>query len=464
MQATIPSGEELIQVTLPDRTQLVRPGIGLPLPPEPDPALPVARALAAPLDLPPLADLARPGMRVTLAFDDPTVPCYGPLWETAVPLILDALERGGVRRRDVTLLCANALHRKFTRDELAALLGEDLVAEFGERILCHDAEDRDNLVHLGTTPSGYDVEVNRLVVDADLTVYLNAGTTRGFNGGWKSICVGLSTWRSIRWHHDPDRMSMSIERNRMHEVLDEMGALVEARLGPERIFKVETVLANPVQVATVFAGSVGATRAAALDIVRRHTVARRELLPNAVDVVVYGVPAWSPYAAFASMNPLLTLVSTGLGYLGGVIEALGKPGCSVILATPCPDRWDDVHHPSYREVWERVLTQTRDPYELMPRFESDFAGRSDYVARYRTGFGFHPLHGLMAAFPLKRLRHAGTVFVAGPARPSTIRHLGLQPVPAVEAAIAAAESIHGPHASIGLVQYPPAFNRQLSKM
>ena len=55
-------------------------------------------------------------------------------------------------------------------------------------------------------------------------MYLNASTTRGFSGGWKSICVGLSSYRSIRHHHSPDTMSMSLERNLMHEALDRMGA------------------------------------------------------------------------------------------------------------------------------------------------------------------------------------------------------------------------------------------------
>ena len=65
------------------------------------------------------------------------------------------------------------------------------------------------------------------------------------------------------------------------------------------------------------------------------------------------------------MNPILTLISSGLGYLGGYIEALGKPGCTVVLATPCPETWDMEHHPSYSEAWDRVLPQTRDPYEIM---------------------------------------------------------------------------------------------------
>ncbi|MEW6442605.1 MAG: lactate racemase domain-containing protein [bacterium] len=461
MEKQLVFGDKWITARLPgDRTHLPSAaGLDLPLPPVEDLAGAVRSALAHPLDRPPLREMARPGRRVTIAFDDPTVPCYAPVWESAIPILLEELGQAGVDRGRVTLLCANAVHRKFAPEELARILGEPLVREFGDRLLCHDAEDPDNLVHLGRTAAGHDVELNRLVVDSDLTIYVNTSCTRGFSGGWKSVCVGLSTWRSIRWHHTPDLMSMSLERNPLHEILDQMGALVEEKIGPERIFKLETILANPLQVARMWSGSVGAARRAALEVLRVHHVARRDLLPQKADIVLYGVPDWSPYASFSVMNPLLTLVSTGLGYLGGVIEALGKPGCTVVLATPCPDRWDEVHHPSYREVWDRVLAESRDPYRIMELFEPEFSGRADYLAKYRTGFGFHPVHGLMATHPLKRLRHASGVIVAGIREPRLARHLGFGAASTVEEAIAAAEEVHGKTATIACVQYPMALSR-----
>src|SRR6266542_3708750 len=141
-----------------------------------------------------------------------------------------------------------------------------------------------------------------------------------------------------------------------------------------------------------------------------------------------------------------------------MIEALGKPGCTVILATPCPERWDDEHHPSYREVWERVLPETRDPYEASRRFEAEYATRSDYIDRYRFGFGFHPVHAIMALFPLKRLRHAGRVIVAGAEQPGLVRHVGFTPSATVEAAVP--EAIDASReATVALVRYPAAVNR-----
>jgi hypothetical protein len=189
------------------------------------------------------------------------------------------------------------------------------------------------------------------------------------------------------------------------------------------------------------------TRAAALEVLTALHPPRRSAAEPA-DVVIYGLPNYSPYATFSRMNPMLTLISTGLGYAGGYIEALGKPGCSVILATPCPEGWDMEHHPAYPEVWDRILTQTLDPYEISDRFLNEFASRADYIDLYRNGYAFHPIHAILATHPLKRLRHAARVFVAGAENPETPRHIGFIPTATVEEAIAEAERIHGRDCSI----------------
>ena len=453
-------GDGFTTARLPDDTRFPGAGVSVALEPSVDLGATIRTALDSPVDRPPLKDQVRPGAKVTVAFDDPTVPCYAPVWETALPMIVTELERGGVKTRDIDFVCANALHRKFTLDELARTIGAAFVAAHRDRIECHDAEDPDGLSHLGTTDEGWDVVLNRKVVDSDLTIYLNCSTMRGFSGGWKSVCVGLSDYRSIKHHHTPDIMSMSMDRNHMHAMLDEMGALVERELGPDRIFKLETVLANPLAVHNVYGGSVGATRAAVMDKLRAVQPARRDMLDEPVDIVVYGVPAWSPYAAFSHTNPILDLISTGLGYLGGVIQAFGKPGCTVVLATPCPDRWDERHHASYPEVWADVLPVTRDPDEARTRFEPQLAERADLIERYRYDNAFHPVHAVMALYPLKRLRHAGRVIVAGAEDDRIPRHCGFEAAPTVEAAIAMARETHGSEATVALVDYPQAFNRQ----
>jgi len=451
-QVSLPYGDSTLQAELPQRTTLVGGGGGARIQPVRDQKAAVGDAIANPLGLPRVNALVKPGARVLIAFDDPTAPSFGPVRGLAIEAVLEELREAGVPEENVTLVCANALHRKWTRDELARIIGEELVQRFGDRLMCHDAEDAENIVNLGTTESGYDVDVHRLVVESDLTVYVNAANHLGFNGGWKSVAVGLSTWQSIRHTHTPDGMSMSVRGNRMHHVFEEQGRFIEQKLG-RRVSKFETVLANAATIGACWAGGVDECRAAALEMLASMHAPRRSQGEPA-DIVVYGVPDWSPYATFAKMNPVLTLVSSALGYLGGYIEALGKPGCSVIIATPCPEQWDMEHHPSYKEVWERVIPATKDPYEITARFGEEFATHAGYIDRYRNGVAFHPVHGILATHPLKRLKHAARVYVAGAQDPAVPKHLGFIATATVEEAIAQAERIHGADATIVCVRNP----------
>ncbi len=454
MQEQIVFGAKTIPVTLPDDVITAPPGLSTTLTATEDIHGAIKNALQNPLGRPPLHKLVAPGSRVTIAFDDPTVPCFAPVWEPAINLVIAELEKGGVKRSNITLVSAGGIHRKFTRLELARIIGEDLVKEFGYRLICHDAEDQSNLSYLGTTQNGYEVEINKLVTDSDLTVYINTVVWRGFNGGWKSICVGLASYRCIRWHHTPDSMSMSMNKNRMHEILDEMGELVEDTIGKDRIFKIETVLANPLQVHNVWAGGIFECRKAALELMKSELKPRREILKEKADIVLYGIPNWSPYAAFSVMNPMLTMISTGLGYFGGVIEAMGKPGCTVIMASPVPDVWHHEHHPTHKEIWDQILPHYRDPYKIVDLFEDDFAHRPEYIYKYRHCYGFHPMHGIMVTHPLKRLRHAGHIIVAGAENPSLVNHVGFEPSRTVEEAIDMARERHGKDASVAFVKYP----------
>ena len=61
-----------------------------------------------------------------IAFDDPTAPSFGPVRRLAIEAILEELQEAGVPEENVRLLCANALHRRWTREELARILARCL--------------------------------------------------------------------------------------------------------------------------------------------------------------------------------------------------------------------------------------------------------------------------------------------------------------------------------------------------
>src|SRR5690242_18171209 len=202
MNVALPYADGTLTVTLPAGARVLSSAPALALPPLADLDGAVRGALASPLGLPRIGALVRPSSRVTIAFDDHTTGSFGPIRPVAIRAVLDELAAAGVARSQVRLVCANALHRMCRPTELARLLDDDLLREFGDRLICHDAEDPGAIADLGVTAEhGYPVEVSRHVTESDLTVYVNTNYIRGFTGGWKSVCIGLSTWRSIRVTH-----------------------------------------------------------------------------------------------------------------------------------------------------------------------------------------------------------------------------------------------------------------------
>src|SRR5271156_914384 len=136
----LPFGDGSVQVQLPDRTQVVKASQpNARIAPAADEAAAVRAALEQPLGMPRIGELVRPSSRLLIAFDDPTVPSYGSIRRLAIEGVLAELAAAGVTDEQAPVVCANALHRKWTHEEVAAGLGEEIVRRFAKRLACHDA-------------------------------------------------------------------------------------------------------------------------------------------------------------------------------------------------------------------------------------------------------------------------------------------------------------------------------------
>jgi len=80
MQEHMVFGEKTIPVNLPDDVVSAPPGLSTTLTAIEDVQGAIQKALKNPLGRPPLYELVAPGSCVTIAFDDPTVPCFAPVW------------------------------------------------------------------------------------------------------------------------------------------------------------------------------------------------------------------------------------------------------------------------------------------------------------------------------------------------------------------------------------------------
>src|SRR5690606_27710280 len=222
-----------------------------PLEPLEDVDASIRHALDNPIgDSEPLRALLRPGMKLTIAFDDislPLPPMRRPdVRQRIIEAVLDQAAAAGVD--DVHLIAALALHRRMTEAELRHAVGDRVYDAFAPHGLLynHDAEDPDNLAFLGTTPHGEEVEINKRAAESDLLVYVNINLV-SMDGGHKSTATGLASYRSLRHHHNVRTMRhstsfMDRHASELHSSNWRMGKVI--RDAGVRIFQIETTLNN----------------------------------------------------------------------------------------------------------------------------------------------------------------------------------------------------------------------------
>ncbi len=166
--------------------------------PEYDQETIVRNALDNPYESPGLEELAKGKKNVVVITSDHTRPVPS---SVTMPVILEKLRKGNPDI-DVTILLATAFHRPTTREEMIFKFGEKIVAE--EKIINHDCKDMENLTYLGILPSGAELWLNRLALEADLLIaegFIEPHFFAGYSGGRKSILPGIAGEKTVLTNH-----------------------------------------------------------------------------------------------------------------------------------------------------------------------------------------------------------------------------------------------------------------------
>jgi len=500
-------GEQLRLEKLPaDRTRIIYPPE--PLAPLAHPEAAIRRALLEPIDSDPLPTLLFPGMKLTIAFDDislPLPPMRRPdIRQRVIEAVLDLAAEAGVD--DVHIIAALALHRRMTEVELRHAVGDRVYDAFEPRgaLYNHDAEDPDGMTMIGETRHGEEVQISTRAAESDLIVYVNINLV-SMDGGWKSTATGLSGYQALRHHHNVatmrqsksfmDQESSELHRSnwRQGEVLSKAGI---------KIFQIETTVNNdlygdgPLSVlakrewewnvrdrATFLAARTGLDRlspqarrkvlhgwrapygltsvqAGEVEAVHRITTANvyeQQLVPveGQTDVLALGLPYISPYNVNSIMNPILVMC-LGLGYFFNLYKGrpLVREGGVLIMSHPTQPEFHPVHHPSYIDFFEEVLADTTDPLEIEQKYEKRFAEDEWYRHLYRTSYAYHGVHPFyMWYWGSHALEHLGGVVVVG-GDPSTVRRLGFRPASTMDDAFEIASDVVGRHPTISHIHVP----------
>lgn len=437
MKVDLEYGDDVQTVELPDHTVVIPAGPAAHEPPPlADPVAATRAALRDPLGSAPLAGLARRGSRVTIAFPDRVKGgAHGTAHrKVSIPLIVAELERAGVRRADITLVCATGLHRKNRREEFEHYLGREVLEMFDPaRIVNHDAEDPAGIAALPDSQLGDPVQVSRLVTDSDLTVLIGhaAGNPYGgFSGGYKMPATGLTTWRSIRGHHTPGTMHRGdflpvSTGSHFRRQLTAIGQQMEAAM-PQPFFTVDAVLDSQSRQLGVFAGAIGAVERASWPLAARRTDI--ELAGGPADVLLVGVPRSFHYGNGMGSNPILMTQAIGAA-LARARGAL-RPYPVVIATSVCDGWFNETEFPAYRQVFD-LLGSVNHPAEMVS-LEEQVCAEYEWIYRYRYRYGYHPFHAFSMVYMGALLReNAAAVYIAGARKPGYARAMGAIPVPAV---------------------------------
>lgn len=508
-------GERFLHEKLPNGTRVIFPNA--PMNGLPDVPAAVRHALWHPIGQDPLPSKLRPGMKVTVAVDDISVPLPPMVTPDVRQIMLEAcfelFDKYGVE--DVEVIVATAFHRRLTARELERMVGKVLFKRlWPNQLYNHDAEKPDGMVVIGHTRHEEPVELNKRAAESDLIVYLNVNLVT-MDGGHKSVGVGLTGYKGLLAHHTPQAIRGSDsyfdpERSEMHSSVHRIGKVVNQQLD---VFHVETVLNTQMYPSAMeFLGrpeetwsdfDLGRFKTLKWTLDRLPQRARREMMmrtpaPYGVlqiaagatepvhaltlkkcfeqyavpieggqaDIAIVGVPHLSPYNVNSSaMNPLLVRC-TGLGYMFNMYR--GKPiirkGGVWIICHPNRADFDEEHHPSYVEFFHRLLPETRDADVLKNSYEREFAENPIYVEKYRFGHAYHGAHPFyMWYWAENGQKHVGHIICAGAEEPETCRRLGWLPAKDLATALEMAKDLlNDRDPNIAMLHCPPLLMAEMA--
>lgn len=180
----------------------------------------VADALANPIGSPKLSDLAKGKKNCVIISSDHTRPVPS---HVIMPQLLAELHKGNPDI-DITILIATGMHRATTKEELIAKYGKEIAEH--EKFVIHVSRNDEDMVSVGTLPSGGDCRINKVAANADLLIsegFIEPHFFAGMSGGRKSVLPGIASKVTVLANHcsefinSPHARTGILQGNPIHE-------------------------------------------------------------------------------------------------------------------------------------------------------------------------------------------------------------------------------------------------------
>lgn len=200
-EVKLPFGKEKISVTIPDERfngTLVSQASSYKA--EKGQEELVKEALANPINSKPLRELVKGKKNIVMIASDHTRPVPS---KVILPSVMEEIKAGNPDA-ELTILIATGFHRPTTREELIYKFGEEYVDRDDIHFVVHLSHNDEDMVEIGTLPSGGKLLINKVAYEADLLIsegFIEPHFFAGFSGGRKSILPGVSSAVTVMANH-----------------------------------------------------------------------------------------------------------------------------------------------------------------------------------------------------------------------------------------------------------------------
>jgi nickel-dependent lactate racemase len=412
MQVSLAYGRGRMNIEVPDSAAVITPQE---LPGLSDERAAFSAAVRAPIDTPPLRDLARSSDTVAIVIADITRPSPS---ERLAPWIMAELAH--VPRENFVIVNGTGSHRANTREELVRMLGAALVETV--RVVNHNAFDDATLTRLGRTSYGGEIWLNNDYLRADVRIvtgFVEPHFFAGFSGGPKGIVPGLAGIKTIMHLHnaemigDPRSTWARLHGNPVQGEIREAVAMAPPH------FMVNVAINARRQITALWAG----------DYLAAHEIACRFVAENATR------PVDEPFDVVISTNSGYPLDQNLYQAVKGMSAAarIVKPGGAIITVAECSDGLPD--HGNFKQLLQMRAT----PIELLELIESP---------------GFE-LYDQWEAQTQAIVQRKADVYLYSSLDPATVRAAMLEPIDDIAATLTMLIARFGPDTRIAVLPEGP---------
>jgi nickel-dependent lactate racemase len=323
-----------------------------------DPVAATIRALAEPLEYPPLSAGIVPGDRVAIAVDE-DVPQVASVVRGAV----EALKAAGVEAQDISIVTTNG--------EVGDLC-QSAIAESEQRpqFVVHDPADENNLCLVGTMKRGEPLLVNKAMFDADLVLPIGCARL-GRIGSYESVFPRFSNAETLQRYRMQAKHDAIVKRSGKRNEIDEAGWMIGVPM------TVQVVPGRDEAVAHVIAGEPQAVSQRCDELCQEEWLLRS---PRRVSLVVATIAGDAIAQSWANVGRALAATESVLEEGGAVAICSNleqSPGHSLgrLIRSDDPDAaarriFHDQDADSWT-AWQLSRALERGPVYFLSQLDSD---------------------------------------------------------------------------------------------